>query len=623
MYLNYKDHPEKYWIVDTEADSLHPTRFWCAVAKNIGTEEVIEFDTEGMYGGRFKRFIEASLRSGSFFVGHNIISYDSFHLNRLLGISIPITSLVDSLTLSYLYHPHLPGGHSLEAYGDRFKTPKQAHSDWSRFSPEMLSRCKQDVLINEKAYKGLCERMNRIGFSSKSCEIEHKIRYVIDKQERRGFYFDKHGAETLRTDISNRLESLAGPIRQLFPPILTRQGDYEYKIKRDGEPYASYLRHCEEYDAVRFEGEGDRYSVWSYEDFNIASGQQRIEKLLSLGWVPTEFTPKTDKGGGGNPKVNEDALKAFADSSGIPEISAIADWLVLNTRKSTLTSWLNFTGPDSRIHGRVFTCGAGSRRMRHVQPNSANIPSEANGAFMGKEMRELWTATPGRVLMGYDASGLEMRGFCHYLWPGATESQRKMLSENYILGKPHEINSKALTQALGYPVAYGGGGAKTLLYGLLYGSGDKKLGSILGKSTKDGATVRKTLIKSIPGLERAIQEVQEEFNYNNGLLRTIDNGFVRCPSEHAALNYRIQSLGAILMKQSTILLDEWIERDGLDSWRVSDVHDEGQIDCVNEEAAEAVGKLALTSLEEAGIILGINVPTQGAFKIGQNWHSTH
>lgn len=612
-YLDWKPSAKDYYVCDIETDGLSPTVIWCSVCRNLGSDEVLRFYPDDMgVGGKFVQFLE----SAPVLVGHNYLSFDNEVTGRLLGYKKPVDSVIDSLVLSYLYHPHLPDGHSLEAYGNRFGIKKIGHDDWSRFSPEMMARCERDVELTAMVYKGLCERMNKIGYSEKSCLLEHEIRDVINRQQARGFYFDRVSAFQRRGELERQLSDLAGPIETLFPPVLTERGSYNYRVRADGEPYESYARHVRTYDAVQMSSSGNEYSVWSYQPFDIGSPQQRIKKLLSLGWQPTELTPA------GNPKVNEDELKKFADSSGIPEITAIADWVVRNSRLSTINSWLGFCQDDSRIHGTVFTCGAGSRRMRHVQPNTANIPSEANEAWWGKEMRELWAATPGRTLMGYDASGLEMRGFCHVLWLMASKKDREFLYDQYIVGKPHKKNAEALTDALGFPVVYGGGGAKTLFYAFLYGGGDRKLGVILGKGPGIGKKVRATLLSSVPGLRDAVEAVQAEWDESGGLIRTVDGGYVRCPGRHAALNYQIQSAGGIVMKEASVIFDKEIARRGLDIWKVGDIHDESQQDCDPKDADEA-GKIGVQSIRDAGESLGFNVPLDGEYKIGANWHCTH
>ena len=125
MYLNHKD-LSKYWVLDIEGDGLKPTRLWCVVAENAATGEVCVFtDSE-----QFNRFIAAN--RDSYFVGHNFLSFDVPWLNRLWESDIPYDRVVDTLVLSYMYNPRMPGGHSLEAWGERMKFPKLAHEDWSQ-----------------------------------------------------------------------------------------------------------------------------------------------------------------------------------------------------------------------------------------------------------------------------------------------------------------------------------------------------------------------------------------------------------------------------------------------------------------------------------------------------------
>lgn len=605
MYLDYHKKADKYWCVDCEANSLQPTQFWCGVAVNLGTNEELIFDTEAMYDGRFKRFIEDR---STIIVGQNFISYDSYWLRQNKIADVSIDRIVDSLTLSYLYHPHLPGGHSLEAYGERFGLPKLGHEDWSRYSDEMLQRCRRDVQINILMYKGLVERMNKIGYSELSCSIESRIRNVIDKQERRGFYFNKDNAGKLVRHLESELASLSDPIQKLFPPTLEPVKDYAYRKKKDGSEFASFLRHQEEYDAIKFNETGSEYTTYSYKDFNIGSPDQRVQKLLSLGWIPTVFTPA------GNPKVDEDALKEFAEQCGDERIGLIADWVVRSSRKSTVESWLKCVQEDSRIHGQVFSCGAASRRMRHNKPNTANAPRVTT--LYGKECRELWTTedTNKRKLVGYDASGLEMRMFGHELGGGKA-------ADIYINGKPHVLNAESMNKYLNSEVTKDH--SKKSFFSMLYGAYDARLGNDYNNGgAQVGAKIRNALLKATPGLEKATRRAQDEWNHNGGLLRTIDGGYVRCPTAHSALNFKLQPNGAIAMKLTTIKLDDWITKNGVDSWKVADVHDEGQQD-TEISICKEVGEKAVSCIKEAGEELGFCVPLSGEYTVGDNWAMSH
>jgi DNA polymerase I-like protein with 3'-5' exonuclease and polymerase domains len=137
-----------------------------------------------------------------------------------------------------------------------------------------------------------------------------------------------------------------------------------------------------------------------------------------------------------------------------------------------------------------------------------------------------------------------------------------------------------------------------------------------------GAKIRQVLGEAVPGLAELMDDARREFYDNNGLLRTIDGGFVRCPSPHAALNYKCQSAGAILMKLAAIIHDRRIIAENLDTWKVGDIHDEWQHDS-NPSCAELVGRYGTEAIRMAGEKLKFCVPLDGTFSIGNTWADTH
>jgi len=106
------------------------------------------------------------------------------------------------------------------------------------------------------------------------------------------------------------------------------------------------------------------------------------------------------------------------------------------------------------------------------------------------------------------------------------------------------------------------------------------------------------------------------------MLKTIDGGYVRCPSIRAALNYKLQSAGAIVMKQAAIFARKEILSKGLDSMLVGTIHDEGQHD-VNSNDGDEVGNACVRGIAQAGEELGFHVPLTGEYKIGANWAECH
>jgi DNA polymerase I-like protein with 3'-5' exonuclease and polymerase domains len=606
-YLPQPNEYHKYYYIDVEANGLWPDKLWMMCASRMDRDEVLSF----VGHEQIRRFFDELRGTDTYFVGHNAISYDCVHTQRLANGLANTSNTVDTLVLSYLYDPSLPGGHSLEAWGERLKDPKGSFNDWSGYSPEMDTYCQQDVRLGKKVAKALWQRMSRMGYSELSCQIEHEIREVLDEQQRNGWYFDIAGAQALFSQLRAEQSDLEQPIRELFPPQLEVYGTYNRRFKRDGSDYATYNRHLSEYPEVRHNDDGT-YSVLDWSEFNIGSPKQRVERLLELGWEPVSYTEK------GFPKVDEESLVAYAELSKQPAVQAIADWLVLQGRSTMIETWLNNVNyDDSCMHGRVITCGATTRRMTHNSPNTANIPKAKKKVKYGIECRRLWRARPNRVQVGYDASGLEMRMFAQYL-------NNEEATTLFTTGDPHIVN----TRNLGLPDEMRDITVKNGFYAYLYGAQDPKLGRTLKPELQGieakiyGKEARSILEKGTPGLSALVAEIKDEFKHTGGVLRSIDGGFVRCPSQHAALNYKLQSAGAIVMKAAAIIARREIIRKGLDSLLVGTIHDEGQHD-VDPKDGQEVGSTCVSAIAQAGEVLGFHVPLTGEYKIGANWAECH
>lgn len=611
MYLRHAD-LSKYWVADIETDGLNPSHIWCLVAKNVATGQKVK-----AVGHEDVR--RACSKIGrDYFIGHNFLSFDAPVLNRLLGLSIRVNQIVDTLVLSHLYNPRLEAGHSLGAWAVRLQSPvlKDSFDDFSQYSDQLLARCSSDVDINHSLFLHLTEKMKRIGYSEESCSIEHEIRHIINRQQRNGFRFDIPAATTLLGSLRGRQQALGETIKELFPPVLEVCHRYAKSRKSDGQLSKNYLRHHSQYPKV-VETDDGGYEAWDWVEFDLASPQQRVEKLLSLGWKPTRWNKvsRTGRLRGdrvGSPKVDEESLVEAARELSEPKLQALADWLVEFGRGNMVETWLNSVDrSDSKIHGEINSCGAGSRRMTHNNPNTANIPN--NEAKYGHECRSLWTASPGRFLVGYDAKGIQMRLLGHYC---------DMLNRDpdvyaTYLGDPHTGNAEAIAQ--GETRRH----AKNHFYAFIFGAHPPKLGAMVGKDARFGKYVTRVLFERTPGLEQATRDAQEEFDQTGGRLRCIDGGYVVATGRHAALNFQIQPAEACVMKKAAIFLDKEARREGIEHLKVGDIHDEAQHEVGDREVGENLGKLSARCIRQAGEHFNLRVPMDGDYKIGKTWAETH
>ena len=619
-----------YWACDIEADGLleDATRIWCACVENIVTGEKKTFtDKESFLAFYSKDMV---------LVGHNFIAYDCVMLNRHWGTRIPVSRVVDTFVLSQLYHPnyHRPrglpkkkGAHSLEAWGLRLNFPKGDFNDFSQLSPEMVSYCRNDTSLTALLYRRLSNRMVEVGFTETGCEIETLAWNIIqNKQRRHGFPFNKQKAEELLTTFLHRREELENEIYKLWPPQLLCVKSFKRRCKRDGSDNAQYQRHKAQYPVLKDRDDGG-YDAFDWVAFNLGSPQQRVEKLLELGWTPTQFTKKTDKGGGGNPKVDEESLLAFAEKSNTPELKALATWIVVNSRiTNMLRPWLNaYNEKTGAIHGQLFI--ASTLRYRHSNPNTSNIPAVRKEKVDGKEVtlygeqgawayecRDLFTCgdDPSYRLVGVDAKGIQIRILLNYAY---SDEAYKL----YTTGDPHVNNAELLglaNKAAGkkffYTLIMGGAGARLAADQAQFGT---KL------TAKQGAEMKKQIIASIPGFEELIRRLEAELS-STGRIVLCDGTPIIVPFPHMVIPYLLQGDESRIMKKASIYLDEEIRRQSFRAYKCGDSHDEWQFK-VHVADVDRFQEAALSVFPRTGEFFNYRVPIEGDAKVGNTWAETH
>lgn len=606
MYLDWETQAQDYYAVDIETDDLNATKIWVMCWENIRTKEA---GTCTSYD-EIREFFERT--KGSYYIGHNIVKFDAPVLNRIIGLRIGISRLIDTLVLSTLYNPSLAGGHSLDEWGKRIGMFKGEFNDWSKLSEEMIVYCRQDVKVTAELYRKIAKVLTKIGFSERSCYIQHHITTILERQHKNGFEFDAERAMVLYQELRQKEEELMGDVRKVFPPerryVATRN-----MYKKDGSETKIYQQDKERY-IIQPGNMPDTYMAFEDVEFNLGSYAQRTQRLLDLGWVnwPDEVTK------GGNPKPFDKgdlapSLKQFLEDHPMPEVEFIVRWMSINGRANMINNWLdNWSEDDGRIHGKLFV--ADTLRFRHQAPNTANIPAvrttksgdvlRGMDGFYTYEARDLWVARPGRVLVGTDAAGLELRMLAHYL-------NRPDFTDGVVNGDPHQSNADlaGVTRPQ----------AKTLIYACLYGAQGPKIAKTLGIPVSEGKAIRQQFLDKL-GIADVMQEAMDEQKI--GRVWLVDGSGVVCPSPHAALNYKLQGGGARVMALGAIFLERHIRRAGLDSLKVGDIHDEWQYD-VHPSCAAEHGRLAVQSIREAGEELNLNVPLDGTSKEGLTWAQTH
>lgn len=551
-------------------------------------------------------------------MGHNFLGYDAPTLNRLLACAIRVSSVVDTMVLSMLYNPSLDGGHSLEMWGTRLKFPKGDFHDFSQYSEEMLQYCLQDARLTRRIYLELIRRMTRLGFTGVGLEIEHRAWALTKKQTQHGFAFDIAGAHALLALLHEEANAIRDRVYEFWPPELKLVATYRKPYKKDGAASANFLRHSSEYERVDVHPDKEAYDCHAFVPFNIGSPDQRVGKLLELGWKPREFTE------GGNPQPTRKgklspSLEEFVEETAHEGPRLIARWIEVNSRATMIETWIEAYNNDTGcIHGTLWL--ANTLRYRHSGPNTANIPAVkldkadrplrgADGAWT-YEARDLWVVRnrTTRRLVGVDAKGIQLRVLAHYL-------NNKEFTDAVLSGDPHSYNQRVgglATRAL----------AKTFIYAFLLGAGDAKIGEIIGGSSRDGRDLKSRFIGNFPGLKQLLDRLEREIS-RTGRIRLCDGTPLLVTAPHTRLGYLLQGDESRIMKKAAILTAADIARRKLDVIKVGDIHDEWQ----NDTALAAVDEFRLDVLPRAfadsGRFFQYLLPIDCDSKVGLTWAETH
>jgi DNA polymerase I-like protein with 3'-5' exonuclease and polymerase domains len=448
--------------------------------------------------------------------------------------------------------------------------------------------CAQDVEVTTTLWNLLMSK----GFSEESIQLEHDVAPIIERQTRYGFLFNQEKARKLEETLVARRSELADKLREAFPPWEVKDGPL-FIPKRDNKA-RGYIK-------------GVPVQKYKTLVFNPASRDHIASRLIATHkWKPTQFTDS------GKPKVDETTLEGLP----YPEIPLLVEYLTVEKRLGQLSegkqAWFKVVKKDGRIHGRVTQNGAVTGRMTHSNPNVAQVP--AVGAPYGAECRELFCVPPGKKQVGADASGLELRCLAHFMARWDSGAYAKVILE----GDIHSVNQ----EAAGLPTR---NNAKTFIYAFLYGAGDEKIGSIIGKGRTAGKALKEKFLKGLPALNSLLVAVKGKAG-KHGYLLGLDGRKLHIRSDHAALNTLLQSAGAVVMKKGLVILDRDLQEQGfvpgVHYEFVANVHDEWQVEC-DEDIAEIVGKAATAAIRKAGDHFGFRCPLDGEYKVGDNWKDCH
>ena len=655
-------------VFDIETDGLLDTltKVHCINLVDRSTNKLYSFN-HGVYADGSPAPRDGSIEDGlamleaaDCLAGHKVIGFDIPALKKIYPRWFPRGVVFDSLVCSNVIWTNLMdldlratgrgslpdvfrtngliGRHSLEAWGYRLGEYKgdfdggENGEKWKDFTPEMDEYARQDPIVTLK----LIEKIESKGYARECIELEHNVQRIIFRQQERGWAFSVPRAEALTAKLQRRHAELTDQLTKAFDPWYTpdvKKGSALFTPKGDNKKMG-YTK-------------GAALSKVKLVVFNPGSRDHIADRLKKLrGWVPTEFTD------GGKPKVDETTLEGLT----WPEAKLCCEYLLVEKRLGQVANgdkaWLKFATTKGiygierdgvvRIHGGLNTNGAVTGRMTHSNPNVSQTP--AVGVPYGIDARACWVVTPGLVLVGCDAEGIELRMLGHYMarFDGGAYANAVANGDKSKGTDVHTLNKVAI--GLNKRDS-----AKTFIYALCYGAGAQKLGTIVYEDFTDeqrsafltkyptmkkrmgalkslGAKRKARLMENLPALRELTEAVQAAVKAR-GFLKGLDGRILHVRAEHSALNTLLQSGGAVVMKKALTFLDEGLDatfrcNSGVVAEPVGNIHDEFQIE-TNKEIADDVGKFAADCIVRAGQFYNLRCPLAGSFSVGTDWAGTH
>jgi len=649
-------------VFDVEGNGFNPTKIWVIVCKDIdtGKREVFRNVTDNQE--ECQRFL-AFAKGVDVWIGHSCLEYDLPVLCRLLPDFshpcelVPPRRVIDTLIVSRLANYSRVNGHSLESYGIELGIPKGDNTGagfFSQWSQPLEDYCVQDCEITHNVYRCYHNLLRDPNWAP-SIDLEHNFQRVVNQLHENGFYFDTASAGRLLDRVTQELEKLDAKIHEAFPPKEVLIREFTPKATKYGTINRSSVPRSLR-DKISDYTVGVPVRFTHLVPFNLSSHKQIIEVLNEAGWRPEEKT-KTHvdldreihllgRDVNSNPdliarhsklkitgwKINEHNLGTLPSSAPTPA-RLLAKRILLESRRRTLTEWLGLVQEDNRIHGKFYGLGAWTHRMAHQRPNTANIPNEydlaGNKKLLGKEMRALWRAPKGRLLVGVDAEGIQLRIFAHYI-------DDKEFTRSLVEGKkedksdPHNLNQRILG-----PGCKSRDAAKRFIFALLLGAGIGKLAQILEASKNETESALERLMERYTGFAR-LKETIIPADAKKGWFLGLDGRRVPIPGStpserrHLCMSGYLQNGEAIVMKKATLKWQDLLKEKN--AILVNFVHDEWQTETPNNMTiAVEIAKMQADSLRIVGEELKLKCPLAGSYwndkakdyTIGTNWAVTH
>ena len=350
-------------------------------------------------------------------------------------------------------------------------------------------------------------------------------------------------------------------------------------------------------------------------EFNINSPKQLGEVLFERLVLPAGKKTKTGW------STNADVLEKLRGKH--PIIDMILDYRMLTKLKSTYADGLlKLIDPDGRIRTNFQMTVTATGRLSSTEPNLQNIPVRKE---LGAQIRKMFIASEGKVLVDADYSQIELRLLAHI--SGDEHMQAAFMSGEDI----HRVTaSQVFNTPLSEVTSLQRSRAKAVNFGIVYGISSWSLAQDIGVFPNEAKAYMDAYLEKYSGVREYMKNIVEKakaegyvktlYNRRRALPELKSSNFnMRSFGERVALNMPIQGTAADIIKLAMVNVYNRLKAEGLESKLILQVHDELICECPEHEAQRVAELLS----EEMSGAAKLSVPLTVDAKIGHSWAEAH
>lgn len=562
----------------------------------------------------------------------------------------------DTALAAYVLDP-TQKGYDIErvalAYLQRGIAPETDYEAEQAFSPLGGSEQAQATLCAHAAViaqlkQQMLPRLEEEGMHELYYDIELPLERVLANMQYDGVYTDADALRSFGETLTQRIDTLIQEIyaeagrefkinssddlgavlfEELELPII-KKPKIKYSVKKslleELEPEHPIVGKILQYKQLKSEKKAaaeqkkqmaelaDEIYLLAGKKFNIQSSEQLGEILFKDLKLPCGEMKKVYS-------IDIDVLEALAGYH--PIVGKIIEYRQLTKLRSTyVEGFLKLIAPDGRIHANFQQMVTATGRLSSTDPNMQNIPVRQE---LGSELRHMFAAKPGCVLVDADYSQIELRVLAHIandetmIQAFLSGADIHAITASQVFGVPLEEVTPAMRRS-----------SKAVNFGIVYGISGFSLAQDIGVSVKQAGEYIDNYLSVYHGVRDYMEHIKQQaredgyvsslFGRRRYLPELHSKNFkLRSMAERMALNTPIQATAADIMKIAMVRVFQRMERENMHGRLILQVHDELIL-----EVPESEQELAMRILkEEMEAACALKAPLRADAACGHDWYA--